>query len=257
MRVLITGCTRGIGLEATRLMLDAGYHVYGVSRSAEKLEAIVNQLKDTIGVFNPIVLDLCSDQNNIEHILKENVDFEVLDALINNFGGTSDNFGSFLDLSIEDWDYAFRVNTRSAVVISRLFIKESKTVRDRSIVFLSSVAGVRPGKYNPHYGFMKAGIIHLSKGLANSFGHLGFRVNCISPSQLDDQTFKDDVADYAKRTNSDLSESAAKLTEELMKKRNYKYFGVPSDVSNLIMFLLSEKAKLISGQNIVADCAGI
>jgi 3-oxoacyl-[acyl-carrier protein] reductase len=257
MNFLVTGCTRGIGLAVTKQLLDCGHDVYGVGRSSLKLEALEKKYAFHSGNFIPIQLDLLSDPLIIEEVIGNNVDFANLDGLVNNFGGTSDNFGSFLSLNMNDWRHAFASNVTSSIILSKLFIQRSVSVRDRSIIFVSSVAGVRPGKFNPHYGFMKAGLIHLSKGLANSFGHLGFRVNCVSPSQLNDDTFQDDIVDYAKRVMLKKDDAEQILTEELMKKRNYKYFGSSVDIANLIVFLLSDRAKLISGQNIVADCAGI
>jgi 3-oxoacyl-[acyl-carrier protein] reductase len=257
MNILVTGCTRGIGLAVTEQLLANGNNVYGVGRSEEKLEQLAAKVTGLSGYFFPIKLDLLSDASYIEETISNKVDFENLDGLVNNFGGTSDNFGSFLSLKISDWNYAFDANVKSSVILSKLYIQNSKDVRNRSIVFLSSVAGVRPGKFNPHYGFMKAGLIHLSKGLANSFGELGFRVNCISPSQLDDDTFRDDITDYSKRVGVTRERAGIFLTEEVMRKRNYKYFGSSRDVADLIIFLLSDRAKLISGQNIVADCAGL
>jgi 3-oxoacyl-[acyl-carrier protein] reductase len=142
--------------------------------------------------------------------------------------------GSIEDISEDEWDAAFTVNLKSVFLCCKAAIPYMKKHKFGRIITMSSAGGKNPKTITgTNYGVTKAGIIYLTKRVANDYGKYGITVNCISPGPVDtdmSKTFSKEVLD--------------RFTSQIPLGR----IGIPKDVAKVAVFLGSEDADYITGE---------
>lgn len=250
--VLITGSSKGIGLATAQYLGNKGANVVICARS--NAEYVAQELEQA-GIS---ALGICADLRSkagVRAVIDKTVSFfGGIDVLVNNCGGLSGfNTGQFMELSDEDWLSCYQLNIMTAVRFSQLaipFLKQSKSPR---IINISSVTGVQPGGFNPHYAMAKAGLINLSKYLSNYLAKEKITVNCILPGIVATEGWDIYIQEKA------LSES--KSIESILQQENARAvanvslgrLGDVKEVAALIAFIASEEASFITGSNFVID----
>ncbi len=248
----ITGGSRGIGFAIAVAMATEGASIAICGRSKKDLNKAVALIKKTGAKCRGYVTD-ATDAGQVKDTVADiKKDFKRLDILVNNIGGAL-KFANFEGLNDSDWQEVFDINLMSMVRFSREalpLLRQSKCAR---IINMASVSGKRPGNFIPHYGAMKAAMIHLSKYLSNQWGRYGILVNAICPHTVKGGAWVKDVADRAKREGSTFKQAEEKIMKEISSKTILGGVVELDDVANLAVYLASDKGKFITGSCLVID----
>ncbi|MDC0453615.1 beta-ketoacyl-ACP reductase [Gammaproteobacteria bacterium] len=227
----ITGASRGIGLAIANALNQAGFDVIGTARGKFDFSPVNKDAK-----MVPLQLDITSREEvkNLPLILKE-MDL-MPSVIINNAGITKDQL--FLRMSDEDWDKVIDTNLNGVFNVTKTFIKHLVKSRSGRIINISSVSGLmgNPGQVN--YSSAKAALGGFTKSLAKEVGSRNITVNSIAPGFIDT-----DMTSYL--------DDEAKA--EIVKGIPLQKLGNTNDISDLVLYLASEKAAYITGQTISVD----
>jgi len=223
--VVVTGATRGIGRAIAIGLAKADYEVHGVFTASD------DQAQELNGEYGIIFhrADL-SDRDQALWLVEE-LSRLPIDGLVNNAGmWEADDFNT-MDLAV--WDKTLAVNLTAPLILTQQL---SKTMsKGASVINIASTDGMMGAFDGISYSVSKAGLINLTKSLANHLGPRGIRVNAIAPGWIDTEMV----------TDAPIGMSA----EMTPLGRN----GTPEEVSDLVEFLLSEKSRFIHGETIVID----
>lgn len=243
MRAIITGAASGIGkATALRLAHDAaakgtsGSGLLLVDRDAEALaSAAAECAKSGVSIATACV-DL-TDPAACSAIVEKAADtLGGLDAVVSNAAILK--IVPLLDLSLEDYERMFAINTRATFLIAKAafpLLKESKG----SLVATASLAAHACAPYLGVYAASKAALVMLVRQLAHEWGPHGIRCNTISPGST--------------RTNIMGKEMAAQMNAQTIDKSPLGFTSEPSDQAAAIAFLLSADARYITGSDLVID----
>ncbi len=178
---LVTGGSKGIGRAIVQALAEEGARVAVTARGAEALEKTASEFSKLDIMIVPVD---AIDQEAVSAAVMRIVDvFGGLDILVNNVGGAG-RFGGFGDLSDIDWQDAFDLNVLSVVHFVQAAEQYLRRSNGGRIINISSISGVQPGGFNPHYAGTKAATINLSKFLANYFVKDGVLVNVVCPGPV-------------------------------------------------------------------------
>ena len=229
-KALITGASGGIGSAIARVLHAQGAEVTLSGTRQETLESLAHSLKERCHIA------VCNLNNSmaVEALVPQaEVLMGQVDILVNNAGMTRDNL--MLRMKDEDFDDVLRVNLKSAFILMRSVIKGMMKRRYGRIINISSVVGVtgNPGQVN--YCASKAGLIGMTKSLAQEIASRSITVNCIAPGFIE-------------------SAMTQALNEEQMQKINEKIpllrIGCPEEIAYGVAFLASGEASYITGQTL-------
>lgn len=230
--VVITGSGRGIGATIAEHAVKAGYSVAVWDSDLPAAEAVAADLGSCAIGVGVNVTDAASVAAAFAALP------EVPTAVINNAGIV--RFGPLLDLSIEDWETALRVNLTGAFIVSRAAAALMAHAGGGSIVQIASINGIAAAPFAGAYSASKAGIIMLGQQMALEWSDLGIRVNTVAPGLIDAGMSEPIYDDPQVR---ELRQSRVPLNR----------LGSADDVAQSVMFLISEQASYITGQTIAVD----
>lgn len=233
-KALVTGAFRGIGKTIADTFLAEGAEVWGVDYRLP--EDLAERQQEAGGKLHWITADL-SKLGEIEPII-ESAQKEAggFDILVNNAGITKD--GLSFRMSLEDFQKVLDINLTAAFLISRTVAREMIRRKTGSIINMASVVGIHGNAGQANYAASKAGLIGVTKSLAQEVASRGVRINAIAPGYI--------VTDM---TNALPETAKEKLIEHIPMKR----LGSPADIANLALFLASDRASYITGQVIPVD----
>ena len=233
-KVLITGAASGIGKSLAEEFANEGSILILSDRDSLKLKDFVKELKSNgVNAFGYEV-DVSDYKNMVDFsnlVLKEH---NYIDVLINN-AGINPSRNDILNTTSTDWEDTINTNLKGAFLCSRQAIKSMKKHSQGSIVNISSVAAFGMQK-RIAYSSSKAGIIGFTKSLARDYASKNIRVNCICPGYVP----TDLVKIY-------LSKLSAKEKKDLYDRHPMGKLGSTEDIAFAVSFLLSKKAKWITG----------
>ncbi len=229
--VLVTGASRGIGLEVAKLFSMEGYKVVGTSRGDFNLGDLIG---DSSAMS--VQLDLMSKEsiNDLFEVLKSK---DMLPSvLINNAGITKDQL--FLRMKDKDWDEVIETNLNGLFRVTKALIKPMVKNKFGRVINISSVAGLMGNSGQVNYSSSKSAMIGFSRSLAKELGSRNITSNVVAPGfiETDMTTFLNDDEKI-----------------EVSKNIPMKRFGTVEDVAKCILFLASDKANYITGQIISVD----
>lgn len=227
---LVTGASGGIGREIARSLHEAGAKVGLAGTRVEVLESLAAELGE--GAF-AMVADLSSAEGANSLIAKADEALGGIDILVNNAGITRDNLA--LRLKDEDWDSVLAVNLSSAFKLSRAVMRGMMKRRFGRIINITSVVGVTGNAGQANYAASKAGIIGMSKSLAQEVASRGITVNCVAPGFI--ATPMTDILPDEQKTNLLTAIPAGRL-------------GESADIAAGCVYLASDEASYVTGQTL-------
>jgi acetoacetyl-CoA reductase/3-oxoacyl-[acyl-carrier protein] reductase len=222
---VVTGGARGIGLAITRALVDHGVrvHVFDVSQGTQ----------DDPPPYTFHAVDI-SDPGSVA-AAAANLPPGV-SLLVNNAGITRDR--ALVNMSDDEWNAVLSVNLTGAFHVTRALAPAMRKAGCGRIVNITSINGIR-GKFGQaNYCASKAGLIGLTKTLARELGPKGITVNAVAPGMV-------------------MTEMALALPPEFVDKAKAEAvlpnLATPEDVANTVLFLLSDAARMITGEVIRVD----
>jgi len=257
-RALVTGAARGIGAGIARCMAEEGARVAVVDIDGAEAEKTAAGLGgDALG----IAADVSQEAEIARVTQRVALEFGGLDVLVNNAGvGTgresvSQIGGPSLEQQTQaSWDAQLANNLRTTFLASKAAIPHLKARGGGSIVNIASIAALMPSPSLPAYGAAKAGVVHLTRTLALELGPHDIRVNAICPGFLWTRAWeglagllKASVPAFAKLEPRDIFLEVVKRQVPLGREQT------PEDIGKLVVFLASDEARNITGQEIKVD----
>ncbi len=230
---VVTGSTRGIGLEIARTLSAAGARVAIVGRSQETAAAVAAELQNGAQGFGCDVSDIAQVNTLIDDVEKA---FGSIDILVNNAGLTRDNI--MLRMKDDDWNAVIDANLRGAFATTRAAVRGMMKRRSGRIINIASVVGITGNKGQSNYAASKAGLIGLTKSVAKEFASRGVLANVVAPGFVETDM-----------TSAMTAEARASLSSLIPLER----LGTPADVAGVVAFLASDLASYITGQVLVVD----
>jgi NAD(P)-dependent dehydrogenase (short-subunit alcohol dehydrogenase family) len=241
---LVTGGSKGIGRAIAKALAKEGVKVAVTARGISALQETADELRDSKILTVPAD---ATDQEAANGVIAKVIEvFGGLDILVNNVGGAG-KFGGFRDLTDVDWRKAFDLNVISCVHFVRAAEPHLLKSKCGRIINISSISGVQPGEFNPHYAVTKAATINLSKFLSNYFVKDGVLVNVICPGPVHSDSWDENVNRLAAERRISLQDARLQVEREESAKIPLGRVGEGEDVAGLVLYLASDKANWITG----------
>ena len=236
MNILVTGCSRGVGLEICKVLLAQGHTVYGVARShTDEFKALESEYKEKL-FFKSI--DLSDSEGARKNVFKEFITNDVvLDGYVNNAAVAYDDIVT--NLNLDRLKAMYDVNVFTPMMITKYAIRNMLLHKTKgSIVHISSISVHTGYKGLAMYASSKGALEAFSKDTSREWGQLGIRSNVVVPGFM-------------------ATAMSASLTEEQRSKiyarTSLKAATDVHSVAETVAFLLSEMACSITGQSIHVD----
>ncbi len=236
---IVTGGTRGIGIEVVRTFLKNGAKVVLFGTKEETVNKALKELKEEnfkyeVCGFYPNLTDI----NQVTNIFKQIKDkYGKIDILVNNAGVSSSI--KFEDYSMEEYDRVVNTNLKSTYVCSKAileYLKETKGV----ILNTSSMVSIYGQPAGVMYPATKFAINGMTKSLSRELAPLGIRVNAVAPGIIETDMVK---------------VLPKEVIEPLINTIPLGRIGKPKDIANAYLFLASDMASYITGEVLQVDGA--
>ncbi len=235
---LVSGASGNIGCGIAKRLAEAGAGVTLHYRSGKKsAESAAAQIIASGGRAISVQADLTS-KADVSQLFSELADNEWLpDCVVNN--AAEQPVQALPDITLADWQEIMAANLDSAFLVTQA---AANGMRQRnvagSIVNIASIEGLDPASGHSHYATTKAGLIMFTRACALEYGGDQIRVNAVSPGLIDKEGLDEVWPDGVARWHD---------------KAPLGRMGLPNDVADAVLFLLSPAARWISGANLVVD----
>jgi 3-oxoacyl-[acyl-carrier protein] reductase len=225
----VTGASRGIGRACALALAQAGMRVVVAARDLAKLEEVAAEIRSAGGEALVIPIDLASAES-IKGAFAAAKEFGRIDVLVNNAGITRD--GLALRMKKDDWDAVLAANLTGAFLCIQQVLQGMMKERWGRIVNISSVVAEAGNPGQANYVASKAGLIGLTKSLAQEMASRNITVNAVAPGFID----------------TDMTAGlSAELKDNMLGHIPLKRFGSAADVAAAVRFLASDDAGYITG----------
>jgi 3-oxoacyl-[acyl-carrier protein] reductase len=227
---LVTGASGGIGGAIARALHRQGATVAISGTKREALDGLAATLADRTHVL-PCNL---ADKADVEKLVPAaEAAMGQLDILVNNAGITRD--GLFMRLKDDDWDEVIAVDLTAGFRLARAAVRGMMRRRDGRIIGITSVVGVTGNAGQGNYAAAKAGMIGMTKSLAQEVASRGVTVNCVAPGLIE---------------TAMTSGLADKQREAILSRVPLGRLGSVADVAAAVVFLASPEGAYVTGQTI-------
>jgi 3-oxoacyl-[acyl-carrier protein] reductase len=233
----ITGSARGLGRAIAEKL------------ASEKAKIVITDINDTMAASTAEEIakkyqvetlalqhDVASEESTKEVIKMITNRFSRIDILVNNAGITRD--ARLMMMKQDDWDLVLKINLTGAFICTKLVSKQMLKQNSGSIVNIASVSGLMGNIGQANYSASKAGLIGLTKTTARELAERGINVNAVAPGFI----------------QSDMTHVLSEeTTQKLLARIPMNRPGKPEDVADVVLFLVSDLAKYVTGQVINID----
>ncbi len=231
MTALVTGASGGIGSEIAKALATQGARLAVSGSNAEKLEAF----RATLNGDHVALSCNLSDAAAVDALVPQAVEAlgGKLDILVNNAGVTRDNLA--MRMKDDEWDNVIRVNLEAAFRLMRAAAKPMMKARFGRMISVTSIVGVTGNPGQANYAASKAGLIGMSKSMAQELASRGITVNCVAPGFITSPMT--DALPEAQKTALTTKIPAGRL-------------GEGADIGAAIVYLASREAGYVTGQTV-------
>lgn len=240
MNILVTGTSRGVGLSICRVLLEEGHNVYGISRnSSEEFKSLESIFRGKL-FFKSVDLSKSDEVHN--NVFKEFITSRIiLHGLVNNAAMAYDDIVTNLNLG--KLEAMYHLNVFSPMILTKYAIRNMLLHKTEGrFIHISSISVHTGYKGLSMYASSKSALEAFSKNIAREWGELGIRSNIVVPGFME-------------------TEMSASLSgdqkDRIYKRTSLKKATVIESVAEMVAFLISDKAKSITGQNIHVDAGTI
>ena len=231
---VITGAGQGIGRSVALAFAEAGATVVAVGRNQEKLQAVMDTIKEGDGNGQLIQADLSDSASIIQLVSDVEARHRQIDILVNNAGIA--NRGDIFTVSEDSWEQVLNVNLKSVWLLSRSVLKIMLRQGHGRVINLGSISGWLGGhEVSVDYAVSKAGVAVLTKRMANEMAAKGITVNSVAPHAIETPMTDGHGEDGKQR---------------IISKIPVNRLGKPEEVAAAVMFLASREAGFITGQTL-------
>ena len=244
--IIISAAADGIGLCIAEICMKNGASVFVSDINEDKLSLLKTHKNYNSTLFIKKV-NANDPKDVLNYFLELKNQINTIDALINNVGIAGPT-GKIEELEIEQWKNTIDVNINSHFYFSKYSIPLLKK-NGGSIINLSSTAGLFGFPLRTPYAASKWAIIGLTKSLSMELGNFNIRVNAICPGSVSGDRMKRVIEAKAKL----MGMSEKELQRDFESMTSLKTFVDKEDIANMVVFLLSDEAKKISGQVMTVD----
>jgi 3-oxoacyl-[acyl-carrier protein] reductase len=233
----ITGSARGLGRAIAEKL------------AAEKVKIVITDINEAMAISTAAEIshkygvetiafkhDVSSEESTREVVKSIINKFSRIDILVNNAGITRD--ARLMMMKQDDWELVLKINLTGAFICTKLVSKQMLKQKSGSIVNIASVVGLTGNIGQANYAASKAGLIGLTKTTAKELAERGVNVNAIAPGFI-----QSDMTHV-------LSEA---VSQKFLSQIPMNTYGLPADVANAVLFLVSDLAGYITGQVINVD----
>jgi 3-oxoacyl-[acyl-carrier protein] reductase len=230
MTALVTGASGGIGSAIARALAGQGARVALSGTREEALKGV----QAALGGDHVILPTNLSDPAAVDALVPQAVEqLGKLDILVNNAGVTRDNLA--MRMKDDEWDQVIRVNLEAAFRLARAALKPMMRARHGRIISVTSVVGATGNPGQANYAASKAGLVGMSKALAQEVASRGITVNCVAPGFIA-SPMTDALPDAQKQA--------------LLGRIPVGALGTGEDVAGAIVYLASREAQYVTGQTL-------
>lgn len=224
---VVTGASRGIGLQIARKMAENGIDLALVARSSDSLKKNAEEIEENFGVRAlPCPIDV-RNEVEVKDVVKVTLEtFGSIDFLINN-AGYVDPVG-LLEMTLKNWSKVVETNLTGTFLFTREVVRYAMRDFGGKIINIASTAGLTPRPGWSAYAASKAGIINFSLTMAEELKEYDIKVYCLSPGR-----------------------TATQLRKTLAPDEDQSEILQPENIADTVMFLLSENGDYIDGQSII------
>jgi 3-oxoacyl-[acyl-carrier protein] reductase len=242
-RALVTGSTSGIGEAIAKGLASEGVHVVVHGRKEAEAKRVVAEITQAGGKASYVIGDLAKDADAKQVAAGAG----EVDILVNN-AGMYDAKGWFNETA-EDWNHWYNVNVGSMVRLNNLLVPAMTKRGWGRVIAIASGLGTKPLVGMPGYSATKVANINLAVSLAQSLAGTGVTSNAVSPgiimtggldSMFDQMGAPKDAAERAKIANGFAPSAVGRP-------------GRPDEIADAVLFLCSDRATYITGQNLRVD----
>jgi 3-oxoacyl-[acyl-carrier protein] reductase len=230
MTALVTGASGGIGSEIAKALAAQGARLAVSGSNADKLAAF----RTSLGGDHVALPCNLSDAAAVDALVPQAVEkLGKLDILVNNAGVTRDNLA--MRMKDDEWDSVIRVNLEAAFRLMRAAAKPMMKARFGRMISVTSIVGVTGNPGQANYAASKAGLIGMSKSMAQELASRGITVNCVAPGFITSPMT--DALPEAQKTALTTKIPAGRL-------------GEGADIGAAIVYLASREAGYVTGQTV-------
>lgn len=234
---IVTGGAGAFGRQISLTYAREGATVVVADMNEEKAQAVVEEIKICGNQAIAVKLDI-TDEKDVASVINRLITrFKKIDILVNN-AGISDSI-PIQDATLPIWEKTLTVNLTGVFLMCREIINHMIENEYGKIVNIASISGLTGRPVSVHYAASKAGVIALTRTLANQVAEYGVNVNAVAPATVVtpilEKGFDQETIDRLKSTIP------------------YKRQGKPEDIANLCLFLGSDESEWITGEVVVVS----
>ncbi len=231
--VIVTGGSQNIGWATAKAFCDSGAHV---------VVADLNPPQEAHPNISFVQTNV-ADESSVSELMSQVDDqFGQLDGLVNNAGICIEK--PLSEMPVGDWDRTMAINVRSVFLMCKHGLALMKKSSAAAIVNISSIEGLGANPLHAAYAASKGAVASLTHNIALEYGPYGIRCNAIAPGWINTPFNENLLNQYPDR---------AKVDAEIKALHPVGRLGLPEDIANTAVWLASEQAGFINGQEIVVD----
>jgi 3-oxoacyl-[acyl-carrier protein] reductase len=248
-RCVVTGASRGIGLETAKTLCAEGAGVLLVARDEGRLAAATEEVAAAGaaagGRAEHLAMDVTDDSAGDHVLAAAEQDFGGLDVLVNNAGAAA--WRDLDDVTDAEWRAAWELNVMAPLRLMRAAIPQMEERGWGRVVNVCSTAGKRPSAAMPEYSVAKAAELSLSRLFADRHAKAGVLVNAIAPGPVESEMWMEPggLLDQSRELQGGIGRE--KALEAAGSKRPIGRLAEPGEIAAAIVFLCSARASYVAG----------